>query len=78
MKASFTLANPSLTRLDWPFMPNISGEAQVDDGDGAVVGDGEEGEVDCGVQVAEELEVAIELGVTKQAVTEQADPPSEQ
>lgn len=40
IKASFTLATPNLTGLDWSFMPEISGETQVDDGDGAVIGDG--------------------------------------
>nr|GMN70442.1 hypothetical protein TIFTF001_039487 [Ficus carica]GMN70458.1 hypothetical protein TIFTF001_039503 [Ficus carica] len=68
MKASFTLATPSLTELDLSFMPEISGETQVDDGDGAVVGNGDEGEVVGGVRVAEELEAAAELGVTELAV----------
>ena len=44
IKASFTLANPSLTGLNWSFMPQISRETQGDS-DGAVVGNGKEGEV---------------------------------
>lgn len=43
MKSSFTLANPSLTGLDWSFMSEISYETQL--GDGVVFGNGEEGEV---------------------------------
>ena len=44
MKASFTLANPSLTGLNLSFMPEISGETQGGD-DCEVVGNDEEGEV---------------------------------
>ncbi|GMN67228.1 hypothetical protein TIFTF001_036289 [Ficus carica] len=47
----------------------------IGDGDDAVIGDGDEGEVTGDVWVAEELEATVELGVTEQYDT-QADPPS--
>ena len=82
MKTSFTLANLSLTRLDWSFMPEISRETQV--GDGEVVRNNKEGEVVEDVRVAkenvivvEELEVVAESRVTEQADT-LMDLPSEQ
>ena len=66
IKASFTLANRSLTRLDWSFMLEISGETQVGDGDGdgAVVDDGKEDEVVEGIQVAEDMVVIKEPETT--------------
>lgn len=39
MKASFTLANPRLTGLYWSFMPEISKDTQVGDGDGVDIRD---------------------------------------
>ncbi|GMN60125.1 hypothetical protein TIFTF001_029211 [Ficus carica] len=64
MKVSFTLANPSLTGLDWLFMLKISEETQVGDGDGVVIGDGEEGEVVRGIYVAEDMVVIEEPETT--------------
>ena len=60
MKASFALANPSWTRLNWLFMPKIFKETQVGNCDIAVVSDEEEGEVVGCVQVVEEVEVIEE------------------
>ncbi|GMN52727.1 hypothetical protein TIFTF001_021863 [Ficus carica] len=66
IKPSFTLANPNLTGLDWFFMPKISWETQVGDGDGTVVDYYEKGEVVEDVWVAKELEVILEPGVIEQ------------
>lgn len=75
MNASFTLANPSLTRLNWSFMPEISGETQGD-GYGTVVNDGEEGEVVGGAQLADDVVVIGESETTTDpSVTELAGPP---
>lgn len=73
MKANFTLANPSLTGLDWPFMPEIFRETQLSDG--LVFDNCEKGEVVGGVRVAKENVVAIEEleATTKPRVTEQID-----
>lgn len=63
MKASFALANPTLTDLDWSFMLEIS-EETVSEGDGAVAGGGEKGEVVGGTQVAEDVVVIEEPKTT--------------
>lgn len=60
MKASFAMANPTLIGLDWSFMPEISRET-IGEGNGAVVGGGEDGEVVGGAQVAEDVIVIKEL-----------------
>lgn len=71
IKASFTLANPSLIGLNWSFMPKISRETQVGNGHGAVVWVAEQS-----VVVVEELETTTKPRVTEQADT-RANPPSE-
>ncbi|GMN70624.1 hypothetical protein TIFTF001_039669 [Ficus carica] len=59
-------------------MPEISGETQVGDGDGVVIGDREEGEVVGSVQVVEDMVVIEELEIaTDPQATKQVDPPSE-
>ncbi|GMN22567.1 hypothetical protein TIFTF001_040288 [Ficus carica] len=74
-QAHFTLANPSLTRLNWSFMPEISGETQGD-GYGTVVNDGEEGEVVGGAQLADDVVVIGESETTTDpSVTELVGPP---
>lgn len=59
MKASFALANPMLTGLDWSFMLEISGET-VGEGDRVVVRDDKEGEVVGGTEIAEDVVVIEE------------------
>ena len=59
MKTSFDLANPTLTELNWSFIPKISGET-VGEGDGAVVGGSKEGEVTKVAQVTEDVVVINE------------------
>ena len=59
-------------------MPEISGETQVGDGDGAVISDGEEGEVVGSVQVVEDMVVIEESKITANLqATKQVDPLSE-
>ena len=69
MKASFAITNPTLTRVDWSFIPKVFGETTTKEGQTPPKG-AEEGEVTGAIHIAEDVVVfdepkagAVQAGV---------------
>ncbi|GMN54097.1 hypothetical protein TIFTF001_023230 [Ficus carica] len=57
MKVGFALANPTVIGVDWSFVPEVSGDTVVEEGQAP---EAEEGEVTGGANVAEEVVILDE------------------
>ncbi|GMN60813.1 hypothetical protein TIFTF001_029914 [Ficus carica] len=68
MKASFTITNPTVTGVEWSFVPEVSEETAAEEGQ-APPGGPKEGEVTGGANIAENMVVLDEL----EAKGDQAD-----
>ena len=59
MKAGFTVSNPTVTGVDWSFVPEISGETTIEE-EGAPQVEVEEGEVTGGARSVEDVVILDE------------------
>ena len=68
MKASFAMNNPTVTVVDWSFVPEISGDTVAEE-DGAPPVEAEEREVTRGVYTTEDVVILDEPEACDDQVT---------
>ena len=59
MKAGFATSNPTMTRVDWSFVPEVYGETAVEVGEAQL--EAEEEELNGGAQVVEDVVILDKL-----------------